>query len=73
MLLTAGEHFGIRYIDGEWIEAIAPHPAPPRTNTLSKEDVVERIKESQQITLRIVDDASWAQFAQSESEIRESL
>lgn len=70
LLLTAGEHFGIRYIDGEWREAYAPRPAPPQQRTLFEDDVIKRITEARELSFRLVSEETWNRFDQSHSRNR---
>lgn len=50
---------GIRFINGEWRRAFFPPPGPAMVETLTREDVRDRILSAKQVTIKRFDRSAW--------------
>jgi len=62
MEFERGSGYGIRFVDNEWKHAVFRAPGPPIVETLTQEEVQDRILGAKRLTLKQFDLSAWKRF-----------
>lgn len=57
-----GSGYGIRFVDNEWKHAVFRAPGPPMVESLTQEEVQDRILGAKRLTLKQFDLSAWKRF-----------
>lgn len=62
MEFERGSGYGIRFVNNEWKHAVFRAPGPPMVETLTQEEVKDRILGAKRLTLKQFDLSAWKRF-----------